>query len=151
MRPYARYSALLCAALTALAIGIHGPTVGAAITLASPESVGFSARATRRTATRCRRSSATGGSRHHHAGGATGKVAQFDAYGYQDLDAKKPLARDRIFRIASMTKPVTGVAMMMLFEEGKWTLDDPVAKHIPEFKDLQGDVGDGRRRRRRTR
>jgi CubicO group peptidase (beta-lactamase class C family) len=66
-----------------------------------------------------------------------GKVVMFDAYGYQDLDARKPLARDTIFRIASMTKPITGVAMMILHEEGRWTLDDPVAKHIPEFKDLK--------------
>jgi CubicO group peptidase (beta-lactamase class C family) len=66
-----------------------------------------------------------------------GKVAMFDTYGYQDLDARKPLAKDTIFRIASMTKPIAGVAMMMLWEEGKWTLDDPVAKHIPEFRDLK--------------
>jgi CubicO group peptidase (beta-lactamase class C family) len=61
----------------------------------------------------------------------------FDAFGHQDLDAGKPLAKDTIFRIASMTKPITGVAMLMLWEQGKWALDDPVAKHIPEFKDLE--------------
>ena len=138
MRPYARYSALLCAALTALAIGIHGPTVGAAITLASPESVGLSSAALK----------AYGGALNalvtegRLAGVTTlvarrGKVVMYDAYGHQDLDAKKPMAKDTIFRIASMTKPITGVAMMMLWEQGKWSLDDPVAKHIPEFKDLQ--------------
>jgi CubicO group peptidase (beta-lactamase class C family) len=61
----------------------------------------------------------------------------FDAYGYRDLEAKKPMAKDTIFRIASMTKPIAGVAMMMLWEQGKWALDDPVAKHIPEFRDLK--------------
>jgi CubicO group peptidase (beta-lactamase class C family) len=66
-----------------------------------------------------------------------GQVVMFDAFGYQDLDAKKPLDKDTIFRIASMTKPIAGVAMMMLWEQGKWTLDDPVAKYIPEFKGLK--------------
>jgi CubicO group peptidase (beta-lactamase class C family) len=72
-----------------------------------------------------------------------GKVAMFDAFGYQDLDAKKPLAKDSIFRIASMTKPIAGVAMMILWEQGRWTLDDPVAKHIPEFKDLKVSTPEG--------
>jgi CubicO group peptidase (beta-lactamase class C family) len=66
-----------------------------------------------------------------------GKVVAFDAYGYKDVAARTPLTRDTIFRIASMTKPIAGVAMMMLWEEGKWTLDDPVARHIPQFKDLK--------------
>ena len=66
-----------------------------------------------------------------------GKVVAFSAYGYQDVEAKTPLAKDTIFRIMSMTKPIVGVAMMMLFEEGKWKLDDPVARYIPEFKDLK--------------
>ena len=66
-----------------------------------------------------------------------GNVVYLDAYGVQDLETKKPLASDTIFRIASMTKPIVGVAMMMLWEQGKWTLDDPVAKHIPEFATLK--------------
>lgn len=72
-----------------------------------------------------------------------GKVVHFDAYGVQNVDTKTPLKRDTIFRIASMTKPVTGVAMMILYEEGKWKLDDPVAKHIPEFADLKVKGPDG--------
>jgi CubicO group peptidase (beta-lactamase class C family) len=72
-----------------------------------------------------------------------GKVVHFDAYGAQDVSSKAPIQRDTIFRIASMTKPVTGVAMMILFEEGKWKLDDPVAKHIPEFADLKVKGPDG--------
>ncbi len=66
-----------------------------------------------------------------------GKVVHFDVYGVQDIESKKPVAKDTIFRIASMTKPIVGVAMMMLWEEGKWPLDDPVAKHIPEFAGLK--------------
>ena len=66
-----------------------------------------------------------------------GKVVYLDAYGVQDLASKKPVTKDTIFRLASMTKPIVGVAMMMLWEQGKWTLDDPVAKHIPEFAGLK--------------
>src|SRR4249920_292715 len=66
-----------------------------------------------------------------------GKVVYLDAYGVQDLATKRPVTKDTIFRLASMTKPIVGVAMMMLWEEGKWTLDDPVAKHIPAFADLK--------------
>lgn len=65
-----------------------------------------------------------------------GKIVQRDAYGYQDLENQVPIAQDTIFRIFSMTKPITGVAMMMLYEEGKFTLDDPVEKYIPEFSNL---------------
>ena len=61
--------------------------------------------------------------------------------GARDLAADKPIARDTLYRIYSMTKPVTGVALMMLYEEGHWRLDDPVAKHIPAFADLM--VHDG--------
>jgi CubicO group peptidase (beta-lactamase class C family) len=72
-----------------------------------------------------------------------GKVVQFDAYGVQDLETKKPVTKDTIFRIASMTKPITGVAMMMLWEQGKWSLDDRVAKHIPQFAGLRVATPDG--------
>ena len=66
-----------------------------------------------------------------------GKVVHLDAYGVQDLATKKPVTSDTIFRLASMTKPIVGVAMMMLWEQGKWTLDDQVSKHIPEFAGLK--------------
>jgi CubicO group peptidase (beta-lactamase class C family) len=66
-----------------------------------------------------------------------GKVAHFEAYGKRDIAADAPMKLDTIFRIYSMSKPITGVAMMMLFEEGKWQLNDPVAKHIPEFRNLK--------------
>jgi len=66
-----------------------------------------------------------------------GKVVHFDSYGFADAGLGAPLAPDSIFRIASMTKPVAGVAMMQLYEQGKWSLEDPVSKHIPEFADLK--------------
>jgi CubicO group peptidase (beta-lactamase class C family) len=72
-----------------------------------------------------------------------GKVVHFEAYGVQDVATGQPTSRDTIYRIASMTKPITGVAMMILWEEGKWSLDDPVAKHIPEFADLKVATADG--------
>ena len=72
-----------------------------------------------------------------------GKVVHLDAVGKQDIESGKPMATDSIFRIYSMSKPITGVAMMILFEQGKWQLNDPVAKFIPEFKDLKVHMGTG--------
>ena len=66
-----------------------------------------------------------------------GKVVEFDAVGKRDIAANAHMQKDSIFRIYSMSKPITGVAMMILFEEGKWQLNDPVAKYIPEFAKLK--------------
>jgi CubicO group peptidase (beta-lactamase class C family) len=66
-----------------------------------------------------------------------GKVVEFDATGKRDIATNAPIQKDSIFRIYSMSKPITGVAMMMLFEEGKWQLNDPVSKYIPEFANLK--------------
>jgi CubicO group peptidase (beta-lactamase class C family) len=66
-----------------------------------------------------------------------GKMVDFKTYGKQSLATGQPMSPDSIFRIYSMTKPITGVAMMILFEEGKWRLDDPVTRYIPEFKTLK--------------
>ncbi|HET7103242.1 MAG TPA: serine hydrolase domain-containing protein [Terracidiphilus sp.] len=66
-----------------------------------------------------------------------GKVVDYRAYGVSDLAGGKPLQKDAIFRDFSMTKPVTGVAMMILYEEGKWLPNDPIAKYIPEFAHLR--------------
>lgn len=66
-----------------------------------------------------------------------GEVQLFEAQGYRDLENKQEMTTDSIFRIFSMTKPIAGTALMMLYDEGKFKLDDPVAKFIPEFKDLQ--------------
>ncbi len=66
-----------------------------------------------------------------------GKVAQFETCGMMDIEAGKPMKRDTIFRFYSMSKPITSVAAMMLYEQGKIKLDDPVSKYIPEFKKLK--------------
>src|SRR5262245_49328559 len=63
-----------------------------------------------------------------------GKVVYFEAQGYLDAENKVPMRKDALFRIASMTKPITSVALMMLWEEGKFQLNDPVEKFLPEFK-----------------
>lgn len=65
-----------------------------------------------------------------------GKLIHFDSYGNSDILDKDSLENDDIFRIASMTKPIVSVALMMLHEEGKFKLNDPVYKYIPEFKNL---------------
>jgi CubicO group peptidase (beta-lactamase class C family) len=71
-----------------------------------------------------------------------GKIVHFSAAGKKDLRQSDPMQKDSIFRIYSMTKPVTGVAMMMLYEEGKWRLDDPVSRYIPEFSKLKVHAGE---------
>jgi len=63
-----------------------------------------------------------------------GHVAWFKSQGMMDREAGKPMAPDAMFRICSMTKPITSVAVMMLYEEGRFLLDDPVSKYLPEFK-----------------
>jgi len=62
-----------------------------------------------------------------------GKIVMFDAFGFRDREAKAPMTTDAIFRIASMTKPIVSVAAMILVEEGKLVLADPVSKYIPAF------------------
>ncbi len=66
-----------------------------------------------------------------------GEIAYLDAVGWQDVEAATPMATDTIFRICSMTKPVTSVAVMILVDEGLVSLDDPLSKFIPEFKDVR--------------
>ncbi|HYE47041.1 MAG TPA: serine hydrolase domain-containing protein [Caulobacter sp.] len=66
-----------------------------------------------------------------------GRTAHYSIYGKADLATGAPLREDTIFRMYSQTKPVTGVAMMILYEEGLWKLDDPVTRHVPEFKNLK--------------
>jgi len=66
-----------------------------------------------------------------------GKIIDYRAYGKQDVAAGTPMTRDTIFRAFSMTKPVTAVAMMLLYEQGKWLPTDPIAKYIPEFAQLK--------------
>lgn len=65
-----------------------------------------------------------------------GRIAHLEAHGLMDIESNKPMPKDGIFRLASMSKPITGAAVMMLVEEGKIRLNDPVSRFIPEFKNL---------------
>ena len=66
-----------------------------------------------------------------------GKLAEFDAVGYQDLESKTPMRTDTIFRLASVTKPITCAGVMILVDEGRVSLIDPAEKYLPEFKGLK--------------
>src|SRR5688572_25960585 len=69
-----------------------------------------------------------------------GRVAHFEAHGLMDLESKKPMQKNAIFRIMSMTKPVVGISVLMLIEEGKVRLTDPVSRFIPELRGLKAVV-----------
>jgi CubicO group peptidase (beta-lactamase class C family) len=71
-----------------------------------------------------------------------GKVVYLTSRGVMDLETKQPVTPATMFRVASMTKPVTSVALMMMVEEGKVRLNDPVSRYIPEFKNLKVAVAD---------
>ena len=77
-----------------------------------------------------------------------GRVAHFKAFGMADREANMPMRDDSLFRLYSMTKPITSVALLMLYEEGKFQLSDPLEKYIPAFKGVQVLAGmDGERMR----
>ena len=128
------------AAVAALAISI--PAAAQGIPKAqSPEEVGFVAQRLKRLSDRIEE-----GVKNNELPGAVvliarnGKIVMFDAYGFRDKEAKAPMKTDAIFRIASMTKPITTVAAMILMEEGKLSLADPVSKYIPAFADTKVSV-----------
>jgi CubicO group peptidase (beta-lactamase class C family) len=105
------------------------------LTEASPESVGISLERLARIDKMCEEEVAKG----NLPGivslvARNGKIVQWKAYGMADNQAGRKLERDDIFRIASQSKAITSTAVMMLWEEGKFQLDDPVSKYIPEFK-----------------
>lgn len=113
-------------------------TLFAQLKVTSPESEGFSS-ARLAKITGMLRSYTSG----HRVAGVValvvrnGKIVYYDAAGYNDIATGRLMKKDDIFRIASQTKAITGVAVMMLYEEGKFLLDDPVSKYIPEFKGLK--------------
>lgn len=76
-----------------------------------------------------------------------GELVHFEANGFQDAAKTKPMAKDSMFRMASMTKPIVTVAAMMLVEQGVFKINDPIARYLPELKDLKVEVsrtnGDG--------
>jgi CubicO group peptidase (beta-lactamase class C family) len=103
-----------------------------------PEEVGLSSERLKRITAMIERRVAAG----QIAGAVTivgrrGKVVHHVAQGVMDRDTKQPMAPGTMFRIASMTKPVVGVAVMMLVEESKLHLNDPVARYIPEFQNMK--------------
>jgi CubicO group peptidase (beta-lactamase class C family) len=112
--------------------------VPAAAPRAKPEDVGLSSERLRRIGEAMQRNIQSG----QISSAVTlvarrGRIAHLEAFGHLDVEAKTPVATDSLFRIASMSKPVTGVAILMLVEEGKVRLTDPVSRFIPEFKALQ--------------
>lgn len=135
-----RAAALLVAAVASLSLG--GAALAATGTpplpSATPESVGFSAQRLKRLDA-AMQTFVDGG---RVAGVNTvlirhGKVVAANSYGRMSLAGPEPMARDAIFRIYSMTKPITSVGMMILFEEGRWRLDDPISKYLPEFAHMK--------------
>ncbi|HEY7447819.1 MAG TPA: serine hydrolase domain-containing protein, partial [Vicinamibacterales bacterium] len=112
--------------------------LGAETTRARPEDVGLSSERLQRIQDTMRRHIEAG----DFSGAVTlvarkGRLAHLEAHGTMDLEAKTPMPRDAVFRIASMTKPVIAVAILMMMEEGKLRLSDPVSRFIPEFKNLK--------------
>src|ERR1700754_2946065 len=71
-----------------------------------------------------------------------GKLVAFDAYGWRDKSANLPMTTDTIFNIASMTKPMTAVGALMLYEQGKLLIDEPLSKYFPKFADMKVAVRD---------
>jgi CubicO group peptidase (beta-lactamase class C family) len=133
-------------AAVALAVSVLALRPAAETTLAKPEDVGLSSERLSRITEMMKRHIAAG----EISGGVTlvarhGRIAHFEATGVTDIETKKPMTKDSVFRIASMTKPVTGVAIMMMMEEGKLKITDPVSKYIPSFKDLKVAVAEAKR------
>jgi CubicO group peptidase (beta-lactamase class C family) len=142
-------SRLRCVALACLAVVLAFPAAAQGIPKAqSPEEVGFLSTRLKQLSDRINE-----GVKNGEIPGAVvliarnGKIVMFESFGFRDREAKAPMTNDTIFRIASMTKPIVTVGAMMLVEEGKLALADPVAKYIPEFAETKVSVqkknGDG--------
>ena len=133
-----RYVTVLSLCFALIAYTGFAQTHSKVLTVAAPEAGGFSASRLTRID-----SGLTAWVRQKWVNGAVALIARngkivFDkAYGYNDVDTKEPLNKNGIFRIASQTKAITTVAVMMLWEEGKFSLDDPVSKFIPGFANEQ--------------
>jgi CubicO group peptidase (beta-lactamase class C family) len=113
-------------------------SVQAQLPTASPKSAGFDAARLEVLYARTKRFVDEG----QHAGIITllardGKIVDFQTYGYRDVERQLPMERDTICRVYSMSKIITCVATLMLVEDGRLNLDDPVAKYLPEFKDVK--------------
>ena len=114
------------------------PVCAATLPKAAPEQAGISQERLKRVSALVDRYIASG----DIAGSVSliarkGKVVHLEARGVMDLESKKPMQTDSIFRLASMTKPIASIAVMMLHEEGRFLLTDPISKFLPEFKNQQ--------------
>lgn len=132
-REVLRFSTRFTLAVWMLAVSVAA--VAQELPRAKPEAVGLSSERLERIGAAVDRSIAD----KRIAGAVTlvarhGRVAWFKAQGMTDREAGKPMQTDSIFRICSMTKAITSLAVMMLYEDGRFLLDDPVSKYIPEFK-----------------
>jgi CubicO group peptidase (beta-lactamase class C family) len=137
-----KMSIFRAAGIAAIAFVLALPAVAQGIPKAqSPEEVGFMSPRLKRLSDRLNE-----GVKNNELPGAVvlivrnGKIVMFESFGFRDKEAKVPMTNDTIFRIASMTKPITTVAAMMLMEEGRLTLADPVSKYIPAFADTKVSV-----------
>lgn len=127
----ARIASLAALTLAAVPLIAHAQS-------ASPAQAGFSAQRLQRVDQFIERTIQAG----EVSGGVTliarnGKIVHLQAQGVMDLASKKPMQKDSIFRLASMTKPVAATALLMMMEEGKVRLSDPVSRFIPSFRDMQ--------------
>src|SRR5436190_1572152 len=121
-----------------LSINVALPSAGQQTPRSNPEAVGVSAERLKRVSELMKRHIDAGS----FSGSVTlvarnGRVAQLEAQGLMDIETRKPMAPNALFRIMSMTKPVVGVAILMLIEDGKVRLNDPVSRFIPQFKNLK--------------
>src|SRR5947209_15168430 len=126
------------AVAAALFVSVLALRPAAETAVVKPEDVGLSSERLARITEMMKRHIAAG----EISGGVTlvarhGRIAHLEATGVTDTDTKKAMTKDAVLRIASMTKPVTGLAIMMMMEEGKVRITDPVSKYIPSFKDLK--------------
>ena len=125
--------------IVTLGIGMAAlPTLAAPVQVAKPEEAGMSQDRLQRIHEAMQRHIDAG----DISGAVTlvarrGRVVHLETHGLMDIESKTPMRKDAIFRLASMSKPLTGTAILMLMEEGKIRLTDPVSKFIPEFKNLQ--------------
>ena len=137
VRDGARLVARLSSTFVLVAL-LAAPTARAQVPVGNPADVGLSAKRLERIGEMTQRAIDAD----RISGAVTvvarrGRIAHFEAHGLMDIAANAPMKEDTIFPIASMTKPVTGVAILMLVEEGKVRLSDPVSRFIPEFRDTK--------------
>ena len=134
---WSRPAGIACGMLVCAFAGLSVQGAGS-VTTAKPEEVGLSAERLARIHEAVQR--------HIDAGSLSGavtlvarhgKIAHLEAHGLMDIESKRPMPRDGVFRLASMSKPITAVAVMMMVEEGKVRLNDPVSRFIPEFKSMK--------------